>query len=492
MKIFSFILSSLSIFITVSLLFIPFGIIHTFGDIELESIIFHIFMPQKDMSLDWLKEMSIFITLTSILSILLIICSFKFLRIKKYFYGVMLGFLFFDFYYVNKHFSVFDCIYNQFTASRFIKDNYVSPLKVIPPHMDRKRQNLIIIQVESLETSFQDKENGGLLDINYIPELTQLAKENTSFSSSDLISGAVVLPETGWTMGGVVAETAGIPLKSYKIHKNNDQIGNRFNKYVSFLDGVVSLGDILNSYGYDNYFILGSSKSFAGQDVYFKKHGNYKIFDHNYIRKNMRVEKPQKNWWGLLDKDVFEFSKKKITEISKKDKPFSIFIQTIDSHRDGFLSPDCPQKYNKFVKNVYACVSFHLNDFILWIKGQEFFQDTTIVIVGDHCNMNNTLFSKNISNETGYYEGTERRIYNTFINPVIKPVQEKNRSFSTMDMFPTILAALGVKIKGERLGLGTNLFSDRRTLLEEYGYQYLYQELRKKSHFYNKKLLYPQ
>ena len=175
-----------------------------------------------------------------------------------------------------------------------------------------------------------------------------------------------------------------------------------------------------------------------------------------------------------------------------KNKPFSIFIQTIDSHRDGFLSPDCPKKYNKLVKNVYACVSFHLNDFVLWLKAQEFFQDTTIVIVGDHCNMNRTLFSKDISNETGYYEGTERRIYNAFINPVVKPVQEKNRLFSTMDMFPTILAALGVKIEGERLGLGTNLFSGRKTLLEEYGYQYLYQELRKKSHFYNKKLLYPQ
>ena len=479
-------------FITVFLLFIPFGIIKTFGDIELESIIFHIFMPQRGMSLDWLKEISIYIILVAIFTCLLILCSVSFFKDKKYFYGVMLGLLVFDFYYINKHFSVFNFIYNQYNASHFIEDNYVSPLKVISTRMDMKRQNLIVIQVESLETSFQNKENGGLLDTNYIPELTQLAKENISFSSSDLISGAIVLPESGWTMGGVIAETAGIPLKSYKIHKNTDQIGNRFNKYISFLDGVVSLGDILNSYGYDNYFILGSSKDFAGQGVYFKKHGNYKIFDYNYISKNMRVEKPEKNWWGLLDKDVFEFSKKKIIEISKNNKPFSIFIQTIDSHRDGFLSPDCPQTYNKLVKNVYACVSFHLNNFILWIKEQEFFQNTTIVIVGDHYNMNHTLFSKDISNETGYYEGTERRIYNAFINPVIKPVQEKNRFFSTMDMFPTILAALGIKIKGERLGLGTNLFSDRRTLLEEYGYQYLYQELRKKSHFYNKKLLYPQ
>ena len=33
-------------------------------------------------------------------------------------------------------------------------------------------------QLESAETSFMDKGNGGLLDENIIPELTQLAKEN--------------------------------------------------------------------------------------------------------------------------------------------------------------------------------------------------------------------------------------------------------------------------------------------------------------------------
>ena len=31
--------------------------------------------------------------------------------------------------------------------------------------------------------------------------------------------------------------------------------------------------------------------------------------------------------------------------------------------------------------------------------------------------------------------------------------------FSQFDMFPTTLAALGVKIEGNKLGLGVNLFS---------------------------------
>jgi phosphoglycerol transferase len=58
-----------------------------------------------------------------------------------------------------------------------------------------------------------------------------------------------------------------------------------------------------------------------------------------------------------------------------------------------------------------------------------------------------------------------------------------------MDMFPTTLAALGVEIKGDRLALGTNLFSGRNTLLEDMGFDKLEAELSKRSIFYNNNLL---
>ena len=40
------------------------------------------------------------------------------------------------------------------------------------------------------------------------------------------------------------------------------------------------------------------------------------------------------------------------------------------------------------------------------------------------------------------------------------------------------------KIKGDRLALGTNLFSDEPTLLEKYGVDYVEEELKKNSKFY--------
>lgn len=470
--------------------FVPIGIVNAFGDIELSSIIFHFFVPLKNMSYDWLKDLTIFIVIALFLSIVFLGCIFVFKKFTKCFLTILLLIFLFDFYYLDKHFSLRQYIMDQYNESNFIKENYVVP-KQETITFPEKKQNLIIIQVESLESSFQGINSGGLLDENYIPELTKIAQDNINFSSSNLVGGAIVLPESGWTMAGLIAETAGIPLKSYKIHKEKDQIGNQYNKHRSFLTQVISLGDILKQAGYRNYFILGSGKGFAAQGAYLQEHGDYEIYDHPVIRKELNVEMPDKKWWGLLDQDVYKFSQKKLIQISQSDIPFSMIIQTIDSHRDGFLSPDCPSKFDQNIKNVYSCVSFQLNDFIHWCMKQDFFPNTTIVIIGDHCNMSRTLFKNNISKETGLYEGEERKIYNAFINSKVEPQKTKKRLFSTMDFFPTILASIGVSIKGNRLGLGTNLFSERKTLLEEYGYDYLYKELRKKSNFYNQKLLYP-
>ena len=52
-------------------------------------------------------------------------------------------------------------------------------------------------------------------------------------------------------------------------------------------------------------------------------------------------------------------------------------------------------------------------------------------------------------------------------------------------MFPTTLAALGAQIEGDRLALGTNLFSSEETLEEKYGYDEVNDHLRQKSYFYD-------
>ena len=92
-----------------------------------------------------------------------------------------------------------------------------------------------------------------------------------------------------------------------------------------------------------------------------------------------------------------------------------------------------------------------------------------------------------------YTEKTKNEYYITIYNVVINPAIEKNnninRIFTAMDMYPTMLASIGAKIEGEKIGLGTNLYSGIPTLAEEYGISYLNEELVKNSRFYNKKIL---
>ena len=84
----------------------------------------------------------------------------------------------------------------------------------------------------------------------------------------------------------------------------------------------------------------------------------------------------------------------------------------------------------------------------------------------------------------GIDENYIRTTYNCIINAPIEPVNESGREFGTFDMFPTTVAALGATIEGNRLGIGVNLFSEEKTLTEEYGFDYVESMISKRSDFY--------
>ncbi|MEE1114770.1 MAG: hypothetical protein UHN88_06805, partial [Eubacterium sp.] len=156
---------------------------------------------------------------------------------------------------------------------------------------------------------------------------------------------------------------------------------------------------------------------------------------------------------------------------------FNFTMLTVDTHfEDGYVCDICPDTFgdNQYA-NVMACSSKQIYDLIEWIKQQDFYDNTTIVISGDHPTMDSD-FCNDVP------EDYQRRVYTAYINPaaeIADPTRE--RQFSTFDQFPTTLAAMGVQINGDRLGLGTNLFSDVDTLTEKYGYEKNYDELSAKS-----------
>ena len=125
-----------------------------------------------------------------------------------------------------------------------------------------------------------------------------------------------------------------------------------------------------------------------------------------------------------------------------------------------------------------ACSSRQVYEFVNWIQQQKFYQDTTTVLVGDHLTMDSD-FCQEVS------DNYQRTVYNAFINSSVETTNLKNRKFTTLDIFPTTLASMGVQIEGDKLGLGVNLFSNKETLAEQMGYKKLDGKLKEKSLFYD-------
>ena len=186
----------------------------------------------------------------------------------------------------------------------------------------------------------------------------------------------------------------------------------------------------------------------------------------------------------MEDKHLFEYAKLKLTEMSESDQPFAFTMLTVDTHHIGGYKCDlCENEYTENYENVIACSSKQTAAFIDWIKEQDFYEDTAIIICGDHLSMDAEYFSRNIDSEY------ERHVYNCIINSSVETEDTKNRIITPMDMFPTALAAIGCQIDGNRLGLGTNLFSSLETLAEKYGLEDLNKELAKHSDYYNKNFI---
>jgi phosphoglycerol transferase len=224
--------------------------------------------------------------------------------------------------------------------------------------------------------------------------------------------------------------------------------------------------------------LCGSDSAFGGRDTYFKTHGNYEIFDLYTARERGYIAEDYLVWWGYEDKILFDIAKDEINALAKGDQPFNFTMLTVDAHHvDGYKCNVCQDTYEENLANVINCTDRLVRDFVEWCREQPFYEDTVIVIMGDHPRMDTSLVK-----DVDFYD---RTMYNCILNCDTEIKGEvKNRVFTCFDMFPTTLAALGFEIAGERLGLGTNLFSDLPTLAEELGYEWLNEEVGKFSQYY--------
>ena len=454
----------------------------TWTNLSMDELVYHLPAPldgtNTDMIWDYVRVCAV-PTILVIFFLILILIAWRKKEKVHLFRGiinlvalvgiiVMLG-------YTWTELGVGDYLKDQNTESKFIEDEYVDPTDVEVVFPEQKR-NLIYIFLESMETTYSDVDDGGAFDENVIPELTEIAQTNEDFSGADpKLNGGYSLAGTTWTMGAMFAQTSGLPL-------NISISANDMDTQDSFFPGVTTLGDILSDAGYTQTLLIGSEAQFGGRKLYFQEHGNYEMEDYSYAIENGLIPSDYKVWWGYEDQKLFEFAKEKLLQLSQGDEPFNLTMLTVDTHfEDGYVCEQCPTEYDTQYSNVMACSSRQVGEFLKWIQQQDFYENTTIVISGDHPTMDSDYCAE-IDQEGNY----DRRVFTAYINAAAYAQDQQERTYSTFDNFPTTLAALGVQIDGDRLGLGTNLFSGTKTLLEEFGNSKVNAELKKKSEFIEK------
>lgn len=454
----------------------------TWTNLSMDELVYHLTAPldgtNTDMIWDYVRVCAV-PTILVIFFLILILIAWRKKEKVHLFRGiinlvalvgiiVMLG-------YTWTELGVGDYLKDQNTESKFIEDEYVDPTDVEVVFPEQKR-NLIYIFLESMETTYSDVDDGGAFDENVIPELTEIAQTNEDFSGADpKLNGGYSLTGTTWTMGAMFAQTSGLPL-------NISISANDMDTQDSFFPGVTTLGDILSDAGYTQTLLIGSEAQFGGRKLYFQEHGNYEMEDYSYAIENGLIPSDYKVWWGYEDQKLFEFAKEKLLQLSQGDEPFNLTMLTVDTHfEDGYVCEQCPTEYDTQYSNVMACSSRQVGEFLKWIQQQDFYENTTIVISGDHPTMDSDYCAE-IDQEGNY----DRRVFTAYINAAAYAQDQQERTYSTFDNFPTTLAALGVQIDGDRLGLGTNLFSGTKTLLEEFGNSKVNAELKKKSEFIEK------
>lgn len=482
LKILAVILCTVLVFVGAGLATVPEYIQTTYGTISFEQILFTLAQSGEQTAAGTAESArSIATTLLSSAVVLafvvlagLIICMFR-LREKRLNRAIIISLcgsvIFCALGFMNAANSVDFFGYlkrQQYSSEDFYEYNYVDAQDVEFDFPEKKR-NLVYIILESMEETFKDTAHGGAMEQNLIPNLTEIQNENLTFTQNRGLTNSF---STGCTVYSLVAQTSGTPL-----------IFRPLSEATVMLPGTVTITDILADNGYEQTFLIGSNEGFDSRGEYFRSHGDVAVKDYYYALEEEWIPEGYDVWWGYEDDKLFDFAKEELTRLSESGDPFAFYTLTTDTHfPDGYICPDCPDKFDKQYFNAIYCSDKKAAEFIRWIQKQPWYENTTIVVTGDHPTMNSDLFG-DIS-RSGY----ERSVFHTIINPGNERAVIRDIQATPFDLFPTTLSSLGVKMSSNQLGFGVDLFSGETTLAERYGASQFSNLIFSKSPYYEHKL----
>jgi len=190
-------------------------------------------------------------------------------------------------------------------------------------------------------------------------------------------------------------------------------------EHSQFLPGLTCLGDVLKARGYRQNFVTGWPLSFTGQGTFYSNHG---------------------------------YS--------------SLSIAVSGGHAmDGYLTDKCigktelpPQTPN--ILHAVKCTNMLIADFIHKAEAEGLMANTVLALQSDHLSAPSAV--------TDRLNNYERRNFFSLSGDGI-PSKTYAGLSGTIDIFPTILDALGVPLANGQAAFGVSLLGDRPTLAQELG-----------------------
>lgn len=468
-------LAAVIIFLLISLLVVSSRWLgDTFGQVSYEQFLFHAMAPSEGVNMEmifsYLRQVGWALLFAALyIFVLFKLCAKdKFKPLKIVSLALLVPYLLVSLFYVEYNHGI--AAYYTRPASKLIEENYkrVTPDDVVFPG---KRHNLILVILESMEETYNNKEVFGR---QLMPNLDKLRSQHTSFYGFDHFLG------TGWTIAALTSFFFGVPLKL-------PIDGNSYDAKVTnaFLPGAMSILEVLESHGYKIDVFMGSRATFSGKDNLFKTHTRgATLHDLHYFGANHQDISPQDMIdWGLRDSYIYARAREFLAANYNQDFAgnFMVIIETVDTHspKDYYVAPGNPQKFGDF-RDAVIMADKMAAGFVAWAMKQPFAKDTTIIVMGDH-----DLMAFSIA-DIDMPDYAEREIYNVFINPVPSIArQQQKRSFASFDLAPTILESVGASLPEGRFGIGVSLFGDSPTVYETLGYDAMAEEMDKPCVFYN-------
>lgn len=253
--------------------------------------------------------------------------------------------------------------------------------------------------------------------------------------------------EQGVTIGALVSSFTKM-FSSYYYPLNN-AVSN-FTKNNNYQNLFVQPGDInfvntknfLKESGFDEQNIYGAKNISDIQECFNMRHKSF----------GGDVSKAEIDWWnGVCDIAGFNLFKERINQFDK-NRPFFAVMFTLDLHAGK-------NPYYDNENEIVAANIENLNDFIAWFKKQDFYNNTTLIILADHAKMGSPD-KENVSLYNAFFNLPERLVKNL----------NTNRTFNQMDMYLTMLEIMGFDLPADQVGYSTSLFSAKNTVAEKYSF----------------------